>query len=81
MSAVAEETTIKVFRSAYYIAKKNKPFSDHEDLEKLQHINGVKLDSILNSRYTVISIIRHSAHEMRKHTATCLCRREIKRHY
>ncbi|XP_008183248.1 E3 SUMO-protein ligase KIAA1586-like [Acyrthosiphon pisum] len=38
-----EQTTIKVFRTAYYIAMKNRPFSDHDDLIKLQEINGVNL--------------------------------------
>jgi hypothetical protein len=66
ISAVAEETTIKVFRTAYYIAKKNRPFSDHEDLVELQHINGVNLGSILHSRHTATSIIHHVEHEMRK---------------
>jgi hypothetical protein len=63
ISALAEETTIKVFRAANYIARKNKPFSDHEDLVKLQHINGVNFGSILHSRYTATSIIHHVAHE------------------
>jgi hypothetical protein len=55
ISAVAEETTIKVFRTAYYTAKKNRQFSDHEDLVKLQHINGVNLGLILHYRHTATS--------------------------
>jgi len=41
-----EQTTIKVFRTAYYIAMQNRPFSDHDDLIKLQEINGINLGKI-----------------------------------
>ena len=36
MNILAEEATIKVFRTAYYLAMKNRQFSDHEDLIRLQ---------------------------------------------
>lgn len=38
-----KQTTIKVFRTAYYIAIQNIPFSNHDNLIKLQEINGVNL--------------------------------------
>ena len=34
------EITIKIMRTAYYIAKNNKPYTDHQDLIELQTING-----------------------------------------
>jgi len=37
------DTTCKVFRTAYYIAKNNRPFLDHTSLIELQKINGVSL--------------------------------------
>lgn len=61
-----EQTTIKVFRTAYYIAMQNRPFSDHDDLIKLQEINGVNLGKILHSRYSATNIINHISNIMRK---------------
>ncbi|XP_063810928.1 uncharacterized protein LOC135040731 isoform X2 [Pseudophryne corroboree] len=37
----AFEITSRVFRTAYYIAKMNRPFTDHESLIDLQKVNGV----------------------------------------
>ena len=56
--------TEAVFRTAYHMAKKNRPFSDHESLIELQELNGVKMGSILNSRYSATQIIHHVASEM-----------------
>ncbi|KAH1169103.1 hypothetical protein KIL84_013693 [Mauremys mutica] len=39
----AFETTARVFRTAYYIAKTNQPLSDHESLIDLQQINGIEM--------------------------------------
>jgi len=61
-----EQTTIKVFRTAYYIAMQNRPFSDHDDLIKLQEINGVNLRKILHSRYSATNIINHISNVMKK---------------
>lgn len=61
-----EQTTIKVFRTAYYIAMQNGQFSDHDDLIKLQEINGVNLGKILHSRYSTTNIINHISNKMRK---------------
>ena len=60
-----EDITTKVFRTAYYIAKKNRPFSDHEGLIHLQEINGIDMGSILHSRYSATNIISHITREMR----------------
>ncbi|XP_014353043.1 E3 SUMO-protein ligase KIAA1586-like [Latimeria chalumnae] len=58
--------TEPVFRTAYYIAKSNRPFTDHEDLIKLQKLNGVNLGTILHSHFTATAIIHHIAAQMRK---------------
>lgn len=52
MEAMAEsymKGTEAVFRTAYHLAKKNRPFSDHESLTELQEMNGIKMGSILHS--------------------------------
>ncbi len=54
----------KLFQTAYHLAKKNRPFSDHESLIELQELNGVKMGSILHSRYSATQIIKHVANEM-----------------
>jgi len=54
--------TEAVFRTAYHLAKKNRPLSDHESLIELQELNGIKMGSILHSRAT--QIIKHVANEM-----------------
>ncbi|XP_041845659.1 E3 SUMO-protein ligase KIAA1586-like [Melanotaenia boesemani] len=56
--------TEAVFRTAYHLAKNNRPFSDHESLIELQELNGVKMGSILHSRYSATQIIQHVASEM-----------------
>ena len=56
--------TEAVFRTAYHIAKKNRPFSDHESLIELQELNGLKMGTILHSRYSATQIIQHVASEM-----------------
>ncbi|XP_050064565.1 E3 SUMO-protein ligase KIAA1586-like [Aphis gossypii] len=38
------ETTQTIFRTAYYIAKYNRPYDDHSKLIELQHLNGLNLD-------------------------------------
>jgi hypothetical protein len=55
-----------VFRTAYFIAKHNRPFDDHSKLVELQKCNGVHLGSILHSRYSCTSIVNHIAYKMRE---------------
>ncbi|XP_066570663.1 E3 SUMO-protein ligase KIAA1586-like [Amia ocellicauda] len=56
--------TEAVFRTAYHLAKKNRPFSDHESLIELQELNGIKMGSILHSRYSATQITKYVANEM-----------------
>ncbi len=46
--------TEAVFRTAYHLAKKNRPFSDHESLIELQELNGVK-----SARYFIHVTVLH----------------------
>ncbi|KAL4082353.1 hypothetical protein QTP88_030035 [Uroleucon formosanum] len=59
------QSTIKIFRTVYFIAKNNRPFDDHSDLVELQQMNGVLLGQTLHSRYSSTSIIDHIATKMR----------------
>uniref|UniRef100_A0A8C5MST2 DUF4371 domain-containing protein n=1 Tax=Leptobrachium leishanense TaxID=445787 RepID=A0A8C5MST2_9ANUR len=59
-------STTKVFRIAYYCAKKNRPYTDFRDLIRLQVANGTDLGRILHSEYTAAQIIDCVASEMRK---------------
>lgn len=56
--------TYSVFRTAYYLAKNNRPFTDHETLVELQQLNGVKMGHILHSRFSATNIIESIAKEM-----------------
>ena len=46
-------------RTAYYIAKNNKPYTDHQDLIELQTINGNNLGIGLRFRFTATNMIEH----------------------
>jgi hypothetical protein len=59
------EETCKVFRTAYYIAKRDRPYSDHPDLVNLQELNGVNLGRILHSNVSCTEIIDHIAGDMK----------------
>ena len=39
--------TTVVFRTAYYIAKSDRPYTDHPDLLDLQQLNGIKVGRVL----------------------------------
>ncbi|XP_073672010.1 E3 SUMO-protein ligase KIAA1586-like [Paramisgurnus dabryanus] len=58
--------TDAVFRTAYCLAKMNRPFTDHEYLIELQEKNGVNMGTSLHSRYSSTKIVEHIAKEMQK---------------
>lgn len=60
------ESTIKVFRSAYYLAKNDRPFSDYSKLLQLQKMNGVDIGVGLHSRFSATEIIGHISDGMKK---------------
>ena len=63
------ESTSKIFRTAYYIAKEEKPFTDHPKLIDLQEANGNKMGILLQSRITGGSICEFIGREMQKKLA------------
>lgn len=59
------KATHSIFRTAYYIAKYNRPFDDHLKLVQLQELNGIKLGITLHSRHSSTNIIQHISKEMK----------------
>lgn len=60
------KSTLSVFKTAYYIAKNNRPYNDHFQLLELQALNGIDIGNTLHSRFSSTSIISHIAIEMKK---------------
>ena len=70
----AQDSTIRVFRTAYNIAKKERPFTDLPADVDLQQLNGLNMGRVLHSSASCADIIDHIAHEMRhKMVADILC--------
>ena len=46
----AFQSTARVFRTAYYMAKNNKPFADFEKLISLQQANPINIGRVLHSK-------------------------------
>uniref|UniRef100_A0A3P8SJE1 Uncharacterized protein n=1 Tax=Amphiprion percula TaxID=161767 RepID=A0A3P8SJE1_AMPPE len=61
----AFETTARVFRTAYYVAKSNKPFTDFESLTDLQEANSMNLGRVLHSKTVCVDIVDHVASQMK----------------
>jgi len=66
MSAHDEDLTCKSFRTAYHLAKRNRPFSDYQSLLELQELNGANVGIGLRSRYSATEILMHVSEEMRR---------------
>ncbi len=49
MSAGLDRATVNIFRTAYHIAKSNRPFTEHEPLLELLILNSVDTGTILYS--------------------------------
>ncbi|KAJ4923574.1 hypothetical protein JOQ06_004112 [Pogonophryne albipinna] len=60
------ESTAKVFMTAYYVAKNNKPFTDFESLIDLQQANSANLGRVLHSKTVCVDIIEHVSSQMKK---------------
>ena len=60
------ESTFSVFRTAYYVAKSNRPYTDHPKLIDLQMLNGVNVGRVLHSNVTCTEIINFISSEMRR---------------
>lgn len=61
-----QETTERVFRTAYKQVKLNRPFSDFESEVDVQVLNGMNMGRILHSDKACGNIARHICTEMRK---------------
>ncbi|XP_060761422.1 E3 SUMO-protein ligase KIAA1586-like [Neoarius graeffei] len=61
----AFEATAGVFRTAYFVAKHNKPFTDFENLIDLQQTNSLDLGRILHSKTVCVDIIDHVSSQMK----------------
>ena len=59
------ECTAKVFRTAYYVAKNDKPFTDFQSLVELQEANSVDLGHVLHSKTICIDIIEHVSSQIK----------------
>ena len=46
----AFQSTARVFRTAYYVAKNSKPFTDFEKLISLQQANSIDMGRVLHSK-------------------------------
>uniref|UniRef100_A0A3B3C8Y0 DUF4371 domain-containing protein n=1 Tax=Oryzias melastigma TaxID=30732 RepID=A0A3B3C8Y0_ORYME len=66
----AFETTVRVFRTAYYVAKYNKPFTDFESLIDLQETNSINMGRVLHSKTVCVDIVDHEASQMKKEIMT-----------
>uniref|UniRef100_A0A672GNY5 Uncharacterized protein n=1 Tax=Salarias fasciatus TaxID=181472 RepID=A0A672GNY5_SALFA len=64
--AAAFEVTCKVFRTAYYVAKYDKPFTDFEKMVDLQKANSVDLGRVLHSKTTCVDIVEHISSQMKR---------------
>lgn len=62
----AFESTAKVFRTAYYVAKNNKPFTDFETLIDLQHANSADSRHVLHSKTVCVDVIDHVSSQMKQ---------------
>jgi hypothetical protein len=61
-----QETTCRVFRTAYKIAKKERPYSDLPTDVELQQLNGIDMGRVLHSNHLCADINSHIASEMRR---------------
>ena len=61
-----------MFRTAYFVAKNNRPMLDHPDLIELQEVNGVELGRMLHSNVVATDIVSHISHEMKQKLVTAV---------
>jgi hypothetical protein len=57
--AATHDDTCRVFRTAYYVAKNDKPHTDHPGLIDLQKANGITVGRVLHSKVVCSDIIDH----------------------
>ena len=64
-----EHSTQRIFRTAYYLAKRRRPFADMSELVDSQALNGTETGRVLNSDRCLLCS-SHSAHCGINETAT-----------
>ena len=62
----AFQSTVRVFRTAYYVAKNSKPFTDFEKLINLQQAYSLDMGRVLHSKTVAVNIIEHISSHMKK---------------
>lgn len=72
------DTTEKIFRTAYKIAKKNQAFNDFETEIDLQELNGIDMGHILHSTNACINIIKHISKEMKTAIVANIIEKDLK---
>jgi len=60
------QSTARVFRTAYYVAKNNKPFTDFESVIDLQEGNSLDMGRVLHSKTVAVDIVDHVSSQMKK---------------
>lgn len=76
--AQEKDITIKMFRTAYKIAKENQSFNSFCSEIDLQELNGVNMGRILHSTNACINIVNHITQEMRKNLVNEVIRSKTK---
>ena len=72
------ENTLKIFRTAYKLAKQNRPFTDLPADVELQELNGLNMGRILHSRFSWANILDHIAKEMKKKISETIIENNLK---
>ena len=71
----AFQSTARVFRTPYYVAKSSKPFTDFEKLINLQQANSIDMGRVLHSKTVAVDIIEHISSHMKKKILTKIIER------
>ena len=66
----AFQSTARMFRTAYYVAKNSKPFIDFERLINLQQANSIDMIRVLHNKTVAVDIIEHISSHMKKKMLT-----------
>jgi hypothetical protein len=72
------ESTERIFRTAYKVAKMNRSFTDLPADVEVQELNGLDMGRVLDSKFSCTNIIDHMAQEMRKKIVQHLLGNNIK---
>jgi len=60
------QSTVRVSRTAYYMAKNNKPFTNFESLIDLQEGNSIDMGHVLHSTTVAVDTIGRVSSQMKK---------------